>query len=70
MKNRLPDYRTIAQQNGQPSAPAFEELRKSVHKQFASRLRQVESFVQEHPVTSIGAASCIGVFLGWVIKRR
>lgn len=70
MKNRIPEYLPAPRQKGQPSQPAFQELRNLAQKQIAYRMRQVETYVQEHPVTGIGAAFCIGSFLGWVIKRR
>jgi ElaB/YqjD/DUF883 family membrane-anchored ribosome-binding protein len=44
--------------------------RSPVHKQIAYGMQRIETYVQEHPVTAIGAAFCTGIFLGWVIKRR
>jgi|GEM_PF-2014896 ElaB/YqjD/DUF883 family membrane-anchored ribosome-binding protein len=70
MKNRIPDYLAAPNRKSQASHPPFQELRNLAQKQIADRLRQIETYVQEHPVTGIGAAFCIGVFLGWIIKRR
>jgi ElaB/YqjD/DUF883 family membrane-anchored ribosome-binding protein len=70
MKNRIPDYLPALRRKGQPSSPAFQEWRNLTQKQIADRVRQFEKYVQEHPVTGIGAAFCIGIFLGWIIKRR
>lgn len=70
MKNRIPDYLLAPKPNGPPSQPAFHELRDLAQKQIADRVRQIETYVQQHAVIGIGAAFCIGVFLGWVIKRR
>jgi ElaB/YqjD/DUF883 family membrane-anchored ribosome-binding protein len=70
MINRIPDYPLAPKRKGQPSQPTFQELRDVAQKEFAYRMSQVETYVQEHPVTGIGAALCIGVFIGWVIKRR
>ena len=70
MKNRIPDYLPAPRRKGQPSQPAFQELRNLAQEQIGYQMRQVATYVQEHPVTGIGAAFCIGVFLGWVIKRR
>ena len=70
MKNRIPDYLPAARRTSQPSQPAGQTWRNLAQQQIAYRMRQVERCVQEHPVTGIGAAFCMGVLLGWVIKRR
>ena len=70
MMNRIPDYLPTSSRIDEPSQSAFQELRDLAQKQIAERMRQVRTYVQEHAVTGIGAAFCIGVFLGWVIKRR
>jgi ElaB/YqjD/DUF883 family membrane-anchored ribosome-binding protein len=28
-----------------------------------------EMFIEEHPLAGLGVALCLGVILGWVIKR-
>ena len=70
MNSRIADYLPAAGRKGQPPQPVFQELRHLAQKQFADRMRQVETYIQEHPVTGIGAAFCIGIFLGWINKRR
>jgi ElaB/YqjD/DUF883 family membrane-anchored ribosome-binding protein len=70
MINRLPSFLSPPRRSGQPSRPAFQEWRKLAQRQITDRLRQIEGYVQEHPVTGIGAAFCIGVLLGWIIKRK
>lgn len=70
MKHRIPDLLSPPTRNGQPSQPAFEELSNLAQRQFVDRLRQIETYVQQHPATAVGAGICIGIFLGWVIKRR
>jgi ElaB/YqjD/DUF883 family membrane-anchored ribosome-binding protein len=70
MKNRVPDYLPAARQAGQGSQPTFQELRDLVQKQIADQMHQVKTYVQAHPVAGVGAAFCIGIYLGWVIKRR
>ena len=70
MKNRIPDYLSDSRRADQPSEPAFQELRDLARKQFADRMRQAETYVRKHPVSGLGAAFCIGIFLGWVIKRK
>ena len=70
MKNRIPNYLAAPRKNGQPSKPAVQALRNLAQQQMVYRIHQVESYVQMHPVTGVGAAFCIGIFLGWFIKRR
>lgn len=70
MKNRIPDYLLTPQPQGAPAKLAFPDLRNLAQEQVAHRLRQIGAYVQEHPVTGIGTAFCVGVFLGWVIKRK
>ena len=70
MKNRIPDLLPAQGKKGQPSQPTFQGLRNLAQDQFVVRIRQVESYVQVHPVTGVGAAFCIGIFLGWFINRR
>ena len=70
MKNRIPDHLPASRQTDQRSEPTFQELRDLVRKQFADRIRQAGTYVREHPVSGLGAAFCMGIFLGWVIKRK
>jgi ElaB/YqjD/DUF883 family membrane-anchored ribosome-binding protein len=70
MINRIPDSRPPPKRKGQPPKPASQALSDLAQQQITYRLRQVETYVQAHPVTGIGAALCIGILLGWVIKRR
>ena len=70
MKNRIPDYLPDSMRTDQPSEPMLQELRDLARRQFADRMRQAEMFVREHPVSGLGAAFCIGIFLGWVIRRK
>ncbi len=70
MKNRIPDYLSPPKRNGHQPQPPAEEWRNLVQTEFANRMRQIESYVKEHPAAGIGGALCIGIFLGWVIKRR
>ncbi len=70
MKNRIPDYLPNSPRTDQPPERAFQELRDLARKQFADRMRQAETCVREHPMSGLGAAFCIGIFLGWVIKRK
>ena len=57
MINRIPNIQLPPQRSAQPSPLAIQEWQRLAHRQITGRLRQVESFVQAHPVTGIGAAS-------------
>ena len=70
MKNRIPDYLPDSPRTDQPPERAFQELRDQARDQFAKRMRQAETYVREHPVSGLGAAFCMGILLGWIIKRR
>ena len=70
MSSRIPNYLPARARKGQPSQSIFQELQHLAQKQIADRVRQIETYVQEQPVTAISTAFCIGILLGWVIKRR
>jgi ElaB/YqjD/DUF883 family membrane-anchored ribosome-binding protein len=70
MKNRIPNYLPAQNRKALPLQSANTKLLDLVQTQIADRMRVIESYVQEHPVTGIGAAFCIGIFLGWAIKRN
>ena len=70
MNNRIPDYLPAPRPVDQPSQPPSPELRNVVQQKFVFPMHQVNAYVKEHPVTAIVTAFCIGIFLGWVIKRR
>ena len=70
MKNRIPDYLPAPRPTGRPAQPAYPELFKLAQQKFVFGMRQVNTYVTEHPAMGIGAAFSIGVFLAWVIKRR
>jgi ElaB/YqjD/DUF883 family membrane-anchored ribosome-binding protein len=68
MRNRIPNYLPTTKSKALPSRSS-DNLLDEVQKQITDGMRAVETYVQEHPVTAIGAVFCIGIFLGWVIKR-
>jgi hypothetical protein len=68
MTNRVREHLRVPRQIGQPPQPAFRSC--TSPDAFARRMRQIETLVQEHPVTGIGAAFCIGILLGWFSKRK
>lgn len=70
MTNRILDHLQAPKGNGYSPSPVWREWRDLARKQIACRMHQVGAYVQEHPVAGIGTALCIGIALGWVIKRR
>lgn len=70
MRNRIPDFLPTSNQPDQSSSPTFQELSDLARMQFAGKLRQGETYVREHPASGLRAAFCMGLFLGWVIKRK
>ena len=70
MINRIPEALRPSLHEGQPSQSGFGGLRDLAEKHLGNRIRQVKTFVQEHPAAGIGAALFLGVVLGWVIKRK
>lgn len=70
MKNRFPGYLSDSRRTDRPSEPAFQDLRDLAREQFADRMRQAKAYVRQHPASGLGAAFCIGIFLGWIIKRK
>ena len=70
MKNRIPHYPLAPTRTVQPPETTFQELRPLARKQFSDRMHQAGTYVSKHPVSGLGAAFCIGIFLGWVIKRK
>jgi ElaB/YqjD/DUF883 family membrane-anchored ribosome-binding protein len=69
MINRIPNYLPASKTKALPSPTAEPKLLDLVQRQIAERMHVVETYVHEHPITGIGAAFCIGIFLGWFIKR-
>jgi hypothetical protein len=70
MTNRLGVYAPAARRAGQPAPPAPLSWPDQAQKQITRGVRQIEIYVQKHPLTGIGAALSIGIVLGWFIKRR
>jgi len=70
MINRIPYYLPAPKRKATSSQSANTKVLDLFQKQIADRMRGIESYIQEHPVTGIGAAFCIGIFLGWAIKRN
>lgn len=70
MKNRLLDYLPTATRKRGGSKLDFEALRDQAQSQFNKQMLHVQTSIQEYPLAAITAAVCVGVFLGWMVKRR
>jgi hypothetical protein len=64
--------RIIGYGSSEPRAtpPFGEEPSTSARQRMARLTRSLNSSLAEHPAVGLGAAFTVGVFLGWVIKRR
>jgi ElaB/YqjD/DUF883 family membrane-anchored ribosome-binding protein len=70
MNNRLTPPLPLLKRSDQPPQPAFDALRDQAEKQISAGIAGIEAYIKQHPATGIGAAFCIGILLGWLIKRR
>ena len=70
MKNRIPTHLAAPEGAGLAPQPAVQDVRDRVQEEIADRIRQVENIFHAHPGIAIGAAFCLGAFLGWVIKQK
>ena len=69
MKNRIFNY-PASTTNARCFEAKFEEWRGAAQTRIVDRMRLIEKYVQMHPVVGLGTALGIGMFLGWVIKRK
>jgi ElaB/YqjD/DUF883 family membrane-anchored ribosome-binding protein len=69
MTNRLGVYARAAWRQGQRSPTGPPLWPDQAQQQITRGVRRIETFVQQHPITGISAVFCIGVVLGWFIKR-
>ncbi len=69
MKNRIRNYPSSTS-NGQNIEATCEVWRGAAQTRIVNRIRQAEKYIQMYPMASLGAALGMGVFLGWVIKRK
>ena len=70
MNNRLPaDLFSLRVSGDSPSA-AWQVPPRPVSESFNGSNFQLDKYVHKHALTALGATFCIGILLGWVIKRR
>ena len=70
MKNRIANNLLASAPHVPRTSTASAELLHAAQKQLDQQRRWIETYVQEHPAVGIGAALCIGVLFGWIIKRK
>jgi hypothetical protein len=66
MINRIIGYGSSAPRATPPGPPP----RTSGRQRMARLTRSLNESIAEHPALGLGAAFTVGVFLGWLIKRR
>lgn len=69
MKNRLLDYFSAWTHNDHSSSAGHEFLHDS-RESLEEVERRLRRFVKDYPATSLVTGVCIGIALGWLIKRR
>lgn len=67
MENRLRAYTTAEPTRTEPVAPPTEAPRR---RQLQQSLRTLENYIANYPKASMATALLVGVFFGWLIKRR
>jgi ElaB/YqjD/DUF883 family membrane-anchored ribosome-binding protein len=70
MNHRIPDYLLNPKNQIQKSQSTAENFGLQMQETLTAGVRQIATYVKEHPTTGIGVALCLGAFLGWAIKRR
>ena len=70
MKNRIPDDLLSLKPRSPRAQRAIDEPLELGRKAIAVRMGRVTSCVRDYPAAAITAAVCIGILLGWAIKRK
>lgn len=72
MRNRIAGYSPATETRRPPSgaAPRAQGPPTAGHEHFSRTMQSLGTKIAEHPGVSLGVALTIGVFLGWLIKRR
>lgn len=70
MKNRVLDYFSAWTHNHNSAAATGQEMLRESRESLEEVERRLRQFVKDYPATSLAAGVCIGIALGWLIKRR
>jgi hypothetical protein len=70
MNNRIPAELFSLTVCGNSPSTASQISPRLVLEPFTSSQLQLEKFIHKHALMALGATFCIGIFLGWVNKRR
>jgi hypothetical protein len=70
MKNRISPLSSVANHSNHDQPTAHPELFGPPPKPLVATQIPLSDYLSEHPLISLGAAVCIGMALGWFMKRR
>lgn len=70
MNNRFPKIPENANHAPPSVFTADRESFDAITSSLLGKRNQVESLVREYPLSSLGAAVCLGMVIGWIMKRR
>jgi ElaB/YqjD/DUF883 family membrane-anchored ribosome-binding protein len=70
VQNRVSAYSPLTARRFGPSGGATADWQEAARAQGAAASRRMEAFLSEHPKACLGIGLAVGVFLGWLIKRR
>jgi hypothetical protein len=70
MKNRISPLLPVANHANHDQPMAHPELFGPPPKQLSASPIPLSDYLSEYPLISLGAAVCIGMALGWFMKRR
>ena len=74
MKNRLKEFGSVSihaeDESAAPGAADVAAIAGEAQDWLANAVGEIEQFVTDRPALALSAALVVGVFLGWLIKRR
>lgn len=70
MKNRVLDYFSAWTHNQDSATATGHEILRESRESVEEVERRLRQFVKDYPATTLVAGVCIGIALGWLIKRR
>lgn len=69
-ENRFSEMGSLTPEQIEEARQRAVELGRNAQAQAQQWLKYLETKVVQNPAASLGAALAVGVFLGWLIKRR